>query len=133
MPGSRTQVIGVDIDTYYVRGLDSSSEERLLGARHRLEAVLCLVEGMVAVSKPAYAIGDRDSAFATDQFGNSLPPSEDEVANQLLRHGQKPWLAYVGPTLLERLSESKIRRLKSWRVRSISSGILLVTRADPFR
>ena len=128
---SGNHILGLDIDTYLLQGHRSRDANRRERARSYLERILSFIEQVITLAKPRYGIGDRAESFSTDNKGNSLPPSEEEVIDLLLGSRQKPWLAYLGAPILPRVDEMQIRGAVGWRTQEIAGGRLIVTRANP--
>ena len=127
---SGNRILGLDIDTYLLQGHRSRDTNRRERARSYLERILSFVEQLIVIAKPRYGIGDRAESFSTDNKGTSLPPSEEEVI-VLIGSRQKPWLAYLGASILSRVDEMQVRSEVGWRTREIAGGRLIVTRANP--
>jgi len=125
------RVLALDIDTYFLQGLRSPSPTRRERADAVLASILSFIEQLIAKAKPLYGIADGTASFSTDAQGNSLPPSEDEVVDLLLSPLHKPWIVYLGASMLARMDESKVREISGWRTLEVSNGKLIVTRPDP--
>lgn len=118
-------------DDFFFRGLFSKDSESRRKASDYGRSVVRLIHAFIESVKPRFGWGDPEYTFPKDRNGEPIPPSRDMILGLSPRRN-KPWLAFIGPELLQDMGRGKVNGLKARERQEAAGGVLIVRRENPF-